>query len=67
LGLLRTAPAVGALTLSLFFGRHPIRRHAGRIMFAAVATFGIATVVFGSRTGSGSRSRRWSFSVPPTS
>jgi MFS family permease len=47
LGLLRTAPAVGALTLSLFFGRHPIRRHAGRIMFAAVATFGIATVVFG--------------------
>jgi MFS family permease len=47
LGLLRTAPAVGALSLSLFFGRHPIRRHAGRVMFGAVATFGIATVVFG--------------------
>jgi MFS family permease len=47
LGLLRTAPAVGALSLSLFFGRHPIRRHAGRVMFAAVTMFGLATIVFG--------------------
>ena len=47
LGLLRTAPAVGALSLSLFFGHRPIRRHAGRIMFGAVATFGLATIVFG--------------------
>jgi MFS family permease len=47
LGLLRTAPAVGALTLSLLIGRHPVRRHAGRVMFAAVTMFGIATIVFG--------------------
>jgi MFS family permease len=47
LGLLRMAPAIGALSLSLFFARHPIRRHAGRVMFCAVATFGFATVVFG--------------------
>jgi MFS family permease len=47
LGLLRTAPAIGALSLSLIFGRRPIRRHAGRVMFGAVATFGIATVTFG--------------------
>ena len=47
LGLLRTAPAVGALTLSLFFGRRPVRRHAGRVMFGAVTSFGIATIVFG--------------------
>jgi MFS family permease len=47
LGLLRTAPAVGALTVSLFIGRYPIRRHAGRVMFAAVTMFGAATIVFG--------------------
>jgi MFS family permease len=47
LGLLRTAPAVGALSLSLVFGRYPIRRYAGRVMFGAVATFGLSTVVFG--------------------
>jgi len=47
LGLLRTAPAIGALSLSLLFGRRPIRRHAGRVMFGAVTTFGIATVIFG--------------------
>jgi MFS family permease len=47
LGLLRTAPAVGALTVSLFIGRYPIRRHAGRVMFGAVTTFGAATIVFG--------------------
>ena len=47
LGLLRTAPAVGALSLSLVFGRYPIRRNAGRVMFGAVATFGLSTVVFG--------------------
>ncbi len=47
LGLLRTAPAVGALSISLLMGRHPVRRHAGRVMFAAVAMFGAATIVFG--------------------
>ena len=47
LGLLRTAPAVGALTISLIMGRHPIRRHAGRVMFGAVAMFGVATIIFG--------------------
>jgi MFS family permease len=47
LGLLRTAPAIGALSLSLLFGRRPIRRHAGRVMFGAVATFGLCTVIFG--------------------
>ena len=47
LGLLRTAPAVGALSVSLLIGRFPIRQRAGRLMFAAVATFGIATVMFG--------------------
>jgi MFS family permease len=47
LGLLRTAPAVGALASSIVVTRWPIRRHAGRLMFGAVAMFGLATVIFG--------------------
>jgi len=47
LGLLRTAPAVGALASSIFVSRRPIRKHAGRVMFGAVITFGLATIVFG--------------------
>jgi MFS family permease len=47
LGLLRTAPAIGALSLSLWFARHPIKARAGRLMFLAVGTFGLATIVFG--------------------
>ncbi len=47
LGVLRTAPAVGALVMSLLVSRRPIRTRAGRVMFAAVGTFGFATVVFG--------------------
>jgi MFS family permease len=47
LGLLRTAPAVGALAASLAISRRPIRKHAGRILFGAVTAFGLATIVFG--------------------
>lgn len=47
LGLLRSAPAVGALSMSMYLARHRIRRHGGRIMFGAVAVFGCATIVFG--------------------
>jgi hypothetical protein len=47
LGLLRSSTAVGALCMALWLARHPLGRHAGRKMFAAVAVFGIATIVFG--------------------
>ncbi|MEP7064040.1 MAG: MFS transporter [Betaproteobacteria bacterium] len=47
LGLLRSAPAVGALTTALWLARRPIQRHAGRKMFAGVAAYGIATIAFG--------------------
>ena len=47
LGLLRSAPAVGALAVGLWLARAPLRRHVGRIMFASVALFGLATIVFG--------------------
>ena len=50
LGLLRSASAVGALCASLLLARHPLRGQVGRVMFAAVIVFGIATVVFALST-----------------
>jgi MFS family permease len=50
LGLLRSAPAVGALITSLVLARHPIERHIGHKMFAVVGIFGVATIVFGLST-----------------
>jgi MFS family permease len=47
LGLLRAAPAVGALGMSLWLARKPLTRRVGHIMFWSVAGFGLATVVFG--------------------
>jgi MFS family permease len=46
LGLLRAAPAVGALGIMLALSRATFTERVGRIMFTAVACFGIATVVF---------------------
>ena len=46
LGVLRAAPAVGALTMSILLVRRPLRRRAGRLMFGAVVVFGLATIVF---------------------
>ena len=47
LGVLRSAPAVGALGMSLILARHPIERRIGRRMFTGVIVFGIATIIFG--------------------
>lgn len=46
LGLLRGAPAIGAVLCSLVLIWKPLNRQAGRHMFVAVAIFGVATVVF---------------------
>jgi MFS family permease len=46
-GLLRSGPALGAVAVGLFIAARPIHRHAGLTMFAGVAVFGAATVVFG--------------------
>ena len=48
LGMLRGAPAIGALCTSVYLARRPIRHRAGRLMLIAVAIFGVATVVFGA-------------------
>ena len=47
LGLLRAAPASGALLMSFVMLRWPLRRHVGYSLLGAVAVFGLATVVFG--------------------
>ena len=47
LGLLRSAPAVGALCMSVVMTRWPIKRMVGYKLLAAVAVFGLSSVVFG--------------------
>ncbi|MES1931673.1 major facilitator superfamily transporter [Salinisphaera shabanensis T35B1] len=50
LGLLRSAVAIGAFSMGIYLGRNALERRAGAIMFAAVAIFGVATIVFGLST-----------------
>jgi hypothetical protein len=50
LGLLRAAPAVGALALSVVLARWPIERNAGPLLFGSILLFGAATLVFGVST-----------------
>jgi MFS family permease len=50
LGLLRSAPAVGALATALVLSRTPIERHIGHKIFAVVAIYGLATIIFGIST-----------------
>ncbi|MBW8742598.1 MAG: MFS transporter [Acidobacteria bacterium] len=47
LGVLRTAPAVGALAAAVILARRPLRRPAGPTLLLVVAIFGVAIVVFG--------------------
>lgn len=50
LGILRAAPAVGALAMGAWLASHPIKRQVGKTMFTAVAIFGLATIAFGVST-----------------
>jgi MFS family permease len=50
LGLLRAAPAVGALATSIVLARRAIGGGAGRMMFAAVGVFGLASLLFALST-----------------
>lgn len=50
LGLLRTAPAIGAMICALTLAVNPLTRHVGRWLFGGVAAFGVATIVFGLST-----------------
>lgn len=46
LGLLRSAPAAGALLTAVTLAHHPVERRIGPKMFTAVAIFGVATIAF---------------------
>jgi MFS family permease len=50
LGLLRSSPAIGALSMSIVLANFPLRGAVGPILFGVVALYGAATVVFGLST-----------------
>ncbi len=50
LGVLRSAPAFGAAIVALCLVVRPVQRNTGSILFATVALFGVATIVFGLST-----------------
>jgi hypothetical protein len=47
LGLLRSAPGVGAASMAVLLAHRPLQRRAGPIMLACVAGFGVFTILFG--------------------
>jgi len=47
LGVLRSAPSVGAAIVAIAIAYFPLKKHVGATMLACVAVFGVATVVFG--------------------
>ncbi len=58
LGLLRAAPAVGALAMSLLLARWPVQRRSGAWLLGAVAVYGVTMVGFGL-----SRQLGWSIAL----
>lgn len=50
LGILRAAPALGAVAVGVWLARHPLDRNAGRILLCAVVGFGLCMVGFGLST-----------------
>jgi MFS family permease len=50
LGLLRAAPALGAVLVGIWLARHPIARRAGHWLLGAVAVFGLTMIAFALAT-----------------
>jgi MFS family permease len=50
LGLLRSAPALGALAISIWLARQQLQRRVGHVLFIAVSVFGAAAVAFAFST-----------------
>ncbi|MBX9840569.1 MAG: MFS transporter [Xanthobacteraceae bacterium] len=50
LGLLRAAPAVGALIMSVVLARRPLTLPIGQVLFGVIAVFGLFTILFGLST-----------------
>ncbi len=47
LGIMRAAPALGAVAMGVWLARHPLDRNAGRILLLAVVGFGLCMIGFG--------------------
>jgi hypothetical protein len=50
LGLLRSAPAVGALTMSVLLARRPLTLPVGKVLFAVLTIYGLAVTLFALST-----------------
>jgi MFS family permease len=50
LGLLRAAPAMGALMMSIALTRWPITRQVGKVLLCAIAVYGLSILAFGLST-----------------
>ena len=50
LGIMRAAPAVGALLMAVILVNFPLKGHAGKILLCAVAGFGVCTILFAMST-----------------
>jgi len=46
-GVLRAAPAIGAMLTALWLARRPLTHQAGKWMYGGVAVFGLMTIIFG--------------------
>jgi MFS family permease len=47
LGVLRSAPGLGAVVMAIAVAHWPLKRHEGKAMLACVAVFGVFTIIFG--------------------
>jgi MFS family permease len=50
LGLLRAAPAIGAVATAVYITHHPIKKNIGKILLWCVAGFGLTMIGFGLST-----------------
>jgi MFS family permease len=47
LGMLRSAPGIGALVMAVALAYRPLRSRVGKVMLTCVAGFGVFTIIFG--------------------
>lgn len=47
LGMLRAAPALGAIVTGIWLAKHPLHQHSGRWLLLAVGGFGLCMIAFG--------------------
>ena len=50
LGILQASPAIGALAMTWYLSRFPLKRRIGRSLFVSVAIFGVGTILFALST-----------------